>query len=321
MLKRRAVLAAPLLGLANPTGAQAWPSHTVRLLVPFAPGGNTDLVGRLSAQWMSTALGVSVVVENRGGAGGIVGSDAVAKAQPDGSLFLVGSIGSISVAPALERLPYDPLRDLAPVSLLSTNALVLVARKAAPFTSVREVVAAARAQPERLTYGSSGIGGLTHVSMLLLEVLSGVKFTHVPFRSGSQAAQSLVAGDVDLSFANMSDALPLVQGGAAIPLAVSTTSRSAQMPDVPTMQELGFPGFNVVSWNALLAPAATPRPIVDKLSEVARRMVADPEIQRRMAGFGSVAAASTPEDFSSQIRAETVMWAETLRSAGLARPS
>ena len=321
MIKRRALLAAPLLGLTAPARAQNWPDRTVRFLVPFAPGGNTDLVGRLSAQWMTQALGVSVVVENRGGAGGIVGSDAVAKAAPDGSLFLVGSIGSISVAPALERLPYDPQVDLAPVSLLSTNALVLLGRKALPFGSTQDVVAAAKAAPERLTYGSSGIGGLMHVSMLVLEVLAAAKFTHVPFRSGSQAAQSLTSGDIDLMFANMSDALPLVQGGVARAFAVSTAQRSAQMPDVPTMQELGFAGFDVVSWNALFAPAATPRPVVEKLSETARRMVADPDIQRRMAGFGSVAAANTPAEFAAQIRAETAMWGDILKRAGLARPS
>lgn len=322
MPTRRAVLATALLTLAAPAArSQGWPDRPLRFVVPFAPGGNTDLVGRVAAQWLGTALGVSVVVENRAGAGGIVGTDAIAKAPPDGTAFLVGSIGSVSVSSALERLPYDPLKDLAPVSLLSTNALVLLARQDLPFRSVQDVVAAARRDPEKLTYGTSGIGGLSHVSMLVLEVLGGCKFTHVPFRSGSQAAQAFTSGHVDLFFANMSEGLALLQGGAGRAFAVSTAQRSTFVPEVPTMQEVGYAGFDVVSWNALLAPAATPRPVVEKLSEAAQRMARDPEVQRRMASFGSMAASNTPDAFAAQIRQETAMWADILRRAGLARPA
>ena len=309
-------LAAPRLAIAQ----AAWPDRPLRFIVPFAPGGNTDAVGRLAAQFIQDAIGRSVVVENRGGAGGILGVDVVAKAAPDGYTFVVGSIGAITIAPALERMPYDPLKDLAPVSLLNTNPLVLLGKRNLGITTVPALVARAKAEPEKLTYSSSGIGGLTHVSALLFEALSGTKLTHVPYRGGAPAVAALLSGEVDLSFANMSDALPQIRAGAVLPIAVTTPARSTELPDVPTVAEGGLAGFAAESWNGLLAPARTPAPILQRLSQICAAMAQDATVKTRMAGFGSVAVSSTPEQYARMLRDETAQWERTLRAAGLPAP-
>jgi len=319
MNRRRVILSTGGLTLASSVQAQGggWPDRPIRFVVPFAPGGNTDAVGRIAAQYLGEALGRSIVIENRGGAGGIIGSDAVAKAAPDGYTFLVGSIGSITISPAIERMPYDPLKDLAPVSLLNTNPLILVGRKDLGLSSVQDVVARAKQKPESLTYGSSGIGGLMHVSALLFESRSGAKLTHVPYRGGAPAVAALLSGEVDLVFANMSDALPQIKAGSIVPLGVTTTARSPELPDMPTVAESGVPGFATESWNALFAPAATPAAIVTRLSSLCRQMAANPAVRQRMATFGSVALSSTPEEFGRMLREETAQWATTLHGAGL----
>jgi tripartite-type tricarboxylate transporter receptor subunit TctC len=310
-------LAVPAAARAQGHAAGKWPDRPIRFIVPFAPGGNTDAVGRIAAQYLGEALGQSIVVENRGGAGGIIGSDAVAKAAPDGYNFLVGSIGSITISPAIERLPYDPLKDLAPVSLLSTNPLILVGRKDLGLPTVHAVIARAKEKPESLTYGSSGIGGLMHVSALLFQNRSGTRLTHIPYRGGAPAVSALLSREVDLVFANMSDALPQVKEGTIVPLGVTTPARSAELPEVPTVAESGLPGFATESWNGLLAPAATPPAIVNRLSSLWARTATDPVVRQRMASFGSVAVSSTPEEFGRMLRDETTQWATTLREAGL----
>jgi tripartite-type tricarboxylate transporter receptor subunit TctC len=325
MMFRRELMAAGLAGLALPHGAWAqgtWPDRPIRFVVPFPPGGNTDAVGRIAAQYIQEALGGrSVVIENRGGAGGIIGSDYVSKSPPDGYTFLVGSIGSITISPAIERMPYDPLKDLAPVSILNTNPLVLIARKNLGLSSVKELVERAKAKPESLTYGSSGIGGLMHVSALLFDSRSGTRLTHIPYRGGAPAVTALIAGEVDLVFANMSDALPHVQAGAVVPLGVTTAKRSTELPTVPTIMESGVPDYVTESWNGLFAPAGTPVPIVNRMSSICAAMAKDPEVRRRMASFGSVAVSSTPEDYARMLREETEQWATTLKTAGLSRPA
>jgi tripartite-type tricarboxylate transporter receptor subunit TctC len=319
---RRQILVAGFGALALPHVARAqgsWPDRAIRFVVPFPPGGNTDAVGRIAAQYIQEKLGRSVVIENRGGAGGIVGSDVVAKSAPDGYTFLVGSIGSITISPAIEKMPYDPLKDLAPVSILNTNPLILIGRKDLGMSTVQQLVAHAKAKPESLTYGSSGIGGLMHVSALLFESRSGTRLTHVPYRGGAPAVTALLAGEVDLVFANMSDALPHLAAGNLIPLGVTTATRSAELPNVPTITEGGIPDYSTESWNGLLAPAGTPAPIVNRMSSICAEMARDPQVRSRMANFGSVAVSSTPEEYARMLRDETEQWATTLKAAGLSQ--
>jgi tripartite-type tricarboxylate transporter receptor subunit TctC len=319
---RRQILAAGFGALALPHVARAqgsWPERAIRFVVPFPPGGNTDAVGRIAAQYIQEKLGRSVVIENRGGAGGIVGSDVVAKSAPDGYTFLVGSIGSITISPAIEKMPYDPLKDLAPVSILNTNPLILIGRKDLGMSTVQQLVAHAKAKPESLTYGSSGIGGLMHVSALLFESRSGARLTHVPYRGGAPAVTALLAGEVDLVFANMSDALPHLAAGNLIPFGVTTATRSAELPNVPTITEGGIPNYATESWNGLLAPAGTPAPIVNRMSSICAEMARDPQVRSRMANFGSVAVSSTPEEYARMLRDETEQWAATLKAAGLSQ--
>jgi tripartite-type tricarboxylate transporter receptor subunit TctC len=322
-MRRRALFGGmATLSLLPKNGARAqpaWPSYPVRWLVPFPPGGNTDAVARIAAQYFEAALRMPMPIENRGGAGGILGTAVVAKAPPDGYTLLVGSLGALTVSPALEQLPYDPLKDLTPVSLLNTNPLVVIVRRDSPITTLQDLIARARAQPGKLNYGSSGVGGLMHISPLLFQTRIGTELTHVPYRGGAPATSALLSGDIDLIFANMSDALPQVASGSMRALAVTAPARSPQMPDVPTIAECGLDGYAVESWNGLLAPAGTPHAVVERLAAIAAAMAKDPGVQQRMAQIGSLAVANTPQDFAKMLQDETVQWAALLRQAGLAR--
>jgi tripartite-type tricarboxylate transporter receptor subunit TctC len=308
-----------LLTLATPQFASAqdkWPSRPIKLIVPFAAGGNTDAVARIAANYMQNALGVSVVIENRGGAGGIVGTDAVAKAAPDGYTFCVCSIGSITIAPATEQLPYDPLRDIVPISLLNTNPLILLVNPAVKANSVQELIALAKSNPSSLNYSSSGIGGLMYFSAELFKSKSGAPLTHVPYRGGAPATAAVISGEVQLVFTNMSDAVGQLDGGKVRPLAVTTSKRSPSAPNVPTLVEQGIANYHTESWNALFAPRGTPKPIIDRLAQIAADMAKDANVQRQMANFGSVAVANTPEEYARMLRDETKLWADLVKQIG-----
>jgi tripartite-type tricarboxylate transporter receptor subunit TctC len=317
MNEARKLLLAAILACTSAAHAQdRWPSRPIKLMVPFAAGGNTDAVARIAANQMQQALGVAVVVENRGGAGGIVGTDAVAKAAPDGYTFCVCSIGSITIAPATEQLPYDPLNDLIPISLVNTNPLILLVNPAVKAHSVGELIALARASPNGLNYGSSGVGGLMYFSAELFKAKTGTKITHVPYRGGAPATAAVVAGEVQMVFANMSDAIGQLGGGKVRALAVTTTKRSPSAADIPSLAEQGLSGYHTESWNALFAPRGTPRPIVDRLAEIAAGMANDTTVQKQMANFGSVAVANTPQEFARMLHEETALWANLVKEIG-----
>ncbi len=309
--------AVAFLACAAPANAQdKWPSRPIKLMVPFAAGGNTDAVARIAANHIQHALGVGVVIENRGGAGGIVGTDAVAKAAPDGYTLCVCSIGSITISPATEQLPYDPLKDLVPISLLNTNPLILLVNPAVKANSVAELIALARTSPDSLNYGSSGVGGLMYFSAELFKSKTGTRITHVPYRGGAPATAAVVAGEVELVFTNMSDAVGQLGGGKVKTLAVTTTRRSPSAPDVPTLAEQGLAGYHTESWNALFAPKGTPQAVVDRMAQVAAEMAKDATVQKQMANFGSVAVANTPEAFAKMLRDETALWANLVKEIG-----
>ena len=297
----------------------AYPRRLVRLIVPFAPGGNTDVVGRLTANYMQKALNVNVVVENRAGAGGINGTDAVAKAMPDGYTLCICGIGPITVSPATEKLPYDPLKDLAPISLINTNPLILVVNPQVKANSAAELAALSKSLPEGLSYGTVGSGGLMQFAAEIFRVKTGSKFTSVPYRGGALATAAVVTGEVQLAFSNMSDAMGQLAAGTVRPLAITTAQRSPHTPNIPTLMELGLVDYPVESWNALFAPAGTPQPIVDRLAEVMALMAKDEEIQKRMADFGSIAIANSPVEFAKMLREETDQWAKALKAIGLAK--
>jgi tripartite-type tricarboxylate transporter receptor subunit TctC len=307
--------------LAYPLHAMAgdkWPSRPIKLVVPFPAGGNTDAVARLAADYMQTALGgVSIVVENQAGAGGIVGTEAVAKAAPDGYTLCMCSIGPITIAPATQNLRFDPLRDLAPISLVSTNPLVLVVHPSVRVNSAQELIALARAEPDRLNYSSAGIGALTFFTAELFKAKTGIKLTHVAYRGGAQATMAVVAGDVHLTFANMADALGQLEGAKVRALGVTTATRSPAAPNVATLAEQSISGFATESWNALFAPMQTPQPIIDRLAAIASEMAKDVVMQKRMLGFGSVAVANSRDAFDRMLREESAQWASLVKEIGL----
>jgi len=315
-MRRLALTMLATIALAQAAPAQdQWPSRPIKLVVPFAPGGNTDAVARIAADFFQKALGggASVVIDNRGGAGGIIGTDATAKAIPDGYTFCVCSIGSITISPATEQLPYDPLKDLMPISLVNTNPLILLVNPQLKANSVKELIALARSNPSGLNYSSSGIGGLMYFSAELFKAKTGAPITHVPYRGGAPATAAVVSGEVQLTFTNMSDAVGQIAGGTVRPLAVTTAARSPAAPDVPTLAEQGLDGYATESWNALFAPKGTPQPIVDRMAAIAADMAKDPTVQKRMAEFGSVAVANTPEQFAQRLRDETALWANLVK--------
>jgi tripartite-type tricarboxylate transporter receptor subunit TctC len=319
-MKKLILAFAALAALAQPALAQdKWPSRPIKLIVPFAPGGNTDAVGRVTAQQIHQALGVNVIVENRPGAGGIIGSDASAKSAPDGYTFCVCSIGAITIASATEKLPYDPLVDLVPVSLLNTNPLILIVNPQVKANSVAELIALAKSTPGGLNYGSSGVGGLMYFSAELFKSKTAAPITHVPYRGGAPATTALVAGEIHVVFANMSDAVPQLEGGKVRALAVTTSKRSPSAPNVPTLVESGVAGYHTESWNALMAPKGTPQPAIDRMAQIAAAMAKDEAVQKQMANFGSVAVANTPAEFGKMLRDETKLWADLVKQIGPAK--
>ena len=234
----------------------SWPARPITLLVPYAPGGYTDLVARLTARYVENVLGKPVIVDHRVGAGGIVGTQAVVNAPPDGAMFCVCSIGAISIAPfdPNQKVGYDPVADLAPVGVISSIAQVVIVKKELPVKSMAEFMSYAKANPEKLNYGSSGAGGLTHYSVELFKARTGAAAVHVPFKGGGQSTTAVIAGDVDFAFANMTDGLPQVQAGAVRGLAVTSHKRSPYLPELQTVDEAVLPGFVVETWNGIMAP-------------------------------------------------------------------
>ncbi len=288
----------------------AWPARPITFVVPYGAGGYTDLVARLTARYVENALGKPVIVDNRAGAGGIVGTQAVANAAGDGYTFCVCSIGAISIGPfdPNQKVGYDPLRDLTPVGIVSSIAQVVIARKDLPVKTLAELVSYAKANPGKLNYGSSGAGGLTHYSVELFQARSGIKVVHIPFKSGGPSTAAVVSGEVDFAFANMTDGLPQVKGGALRGLAVTSLKRSPYLPDLATVNEAVLPDFVVETWNGIMAPAKAPEPIIGKLSEILIKMADDPEVKEIMARAGADTVKTTPEEYRAQIVREIAQW-------------
>jgi tripartite-type tricarboxylate transporter receptor subunit TctC len=296
--------------------AQSYPTRPVRFISPYAPGGGTDTMARVLAQKLTEALGRQVFVENRPGAGGIVGTELTAKAAPDGYTILLGSKGPLTVNPALyAKLPYDTLRDLTPISLISLVPALLAVHPSLQVKSVKELVARARAHPGELTFSSSGNGGSGHLAGEQFAALAGVKMVHVPYKGTGPATTALLSGEVTLSFGNMIALMPYVQSGRLRALGVTSTKRVSAAPRLPTIAEAGLPGYEYVVWYGVLGPAGIPADIVGRLNAELVKIARQPDMKEKLTGEGGDVVGSSPEEFAAFIRRELVSSAKLVKAA------
>ena len=295
-----------------------YPNRTVRIIVPFAPGGSTDVVARILADKLGTELKQSFVVENRSGAGGNIGADAVAKASPDGYTLLMGTTGVLAINKYLyKEMSFDPERDLVPVSYTSLITNILVVNPQVPAKTVSELVALARAKPGSLTFASSGAGSSTHLSAELFKSMAGVDILHVPYKGSSQAITDLMGGQVTMLFDNAPSSIPFVEQGKLRALAVTTPKRSPALPDVMTMAEAGLPGQESDTMSGVVVPAHTPPPIIELLHHEIGKAMIEPEAAQKLASLGFDTIDTTPEEFSSRIQTEIPKWAKVIQTAGI----
>lgn len=313
-----AALALALGAGANTCLAQNYPDKPVRIVVPFSPGGGSDIVTRAFSLPLSSILGQPVIVDNRPGADGLIGAMMVAKSPPDGHTLLVGTTGPIVISPALKtKMPYEVLRDFIPVTQLITQPIWLVVHPSLPVKTVSEFIALAKARPGELSYGSAGIGNGTHLAAEIFKSLTRVNMLHVPYKGTSPAVTDLIGGHVQVIFSSISVMLPQINDGKLRPLAVGSEKRMTMLPNVPTMAEAGVKGFDASSWYGLFAPAGTPGPIVARLSSEVSKILRGAEIQKLMVAQGAAPVGNTREEFTAHIKAEQVKWREAIRAAGV----
>jgi len=310
--------AVAMVAVAGSAVAQSWPNRSVRMISPFAPGGGADITSRALAQKLTVALGQQVIVDNRGGAGGMLGVDLAAKSPPDGYTLVLGTIGPIAINPSLlSKMPYDPLKDLAPVSQAAVAVNVLVVHPSLPAKSVKELVAIAKARPTDLNYGSSGSGAADHLAGELFNAMVKVKMAHIPYKGGAPAMLDLVSGNVQIVFSTLSTATAAIDGGKVRALAVAGSKRFEGMPDLPTMSEAGLKGFEVNNWYGLFAPAGTAKDIIARANAETVKALAAPDVKKRLMDAGIIATSSSPEGFSNYIRAETAKWGKVIKDANI----
>ena len=295
-----------------------YPVKPVRWVVPFPPGGSADIMGRMIGQDLAKTLGQQVVIENRAGASAIVGSEYVAKSPADGYTLLQANVSQMTIHPSLyPRLPYDPLKDFAPVTVLGIVTSVMVTTPSLPVASVRDLVALAKKRPGQLNFTSSGAGSSTHLTGELLKQRAGIAMTHINYKGSGPALTDVMAGFVEIMFENLPSALPFINANKLKVLAVTGKDRSPVVKSVPTLAESGFPGFDMVSWQALVAPAGTPRAVVDRLNAEVAKVLKTPEMKEKMTGLGTDVVANSPEQFAQYLREETAKWSKIVRDAGI----
>ena len=305
------------LGTVNAV-AQAWPTKPIKIVAPSTPGDAPDVIARMIADKLTPVLGQQVVVENKPGAGGVVGSDAVAKAAPDGYTLIMGNAGSHGINAAVyAKLPYDIQSDFAPVSQVAVAPNVVVINPAVPANTVAEFIAYAKNQPGKLSYASGGNGSSAHMSMELFKSMAGVDIQHIPYKGSSPALTDLVGGQVAIFIGNMPPTVPLIKGGKLRALAVTTKSRSALMPELPTMAEAGLPGYETVAWFGVLAPAGTPPEIVNRLSAAIGKIARSPEMREKLLAMGAEPVGGTPEEFKLVIDRDIAKWKPLAQKVGI----
>jgi tripartite-type tricarboxylate transporter receptor subunit TctC len=318
--RRTVALALGALGavVSAPSPAQSWPLKPVRIVVGFAPGGGTDFVARVIGHRLSEVWGQQVLVENRAGAAGTIGADSVARSTPDGHTLLMGHVNSHAIAPSVyRRLPYDALRDFQMVTYVGYVPNVLTLHPSLPAKSVKELIALVRSRPGQVTFASSGTGSTQHLAGEMFMSLTGTKMVHVPYKGSGQAIQDLVGGHVLLNFDTMPPVLDHIRSGKLRALAVTTPRRAAQLPDVPTLEELGLRGFDMTNWYGVMAPAGTPRAIVNGLSTEINRMLREPGIREKLQSVGTDIGGGTPEEFEAFLRSEIEKYAKLVKAAGV----
>ena len=306
---------AVLLPVAAALAQPAWPTRPVRIVVPYAPGGITDTVTRLSAPKIQEAIGQPVLVENKVGNGGALATEYVAKSPADGYTLLMGSAAPQTLNQFIQKLGYDGLKDFAPVTLINTNPLVLLVNPAVPAQNVKELIALAKAQPGKLNF--AGAGGLTQFSGEIFKFMAGLDMVYVPYKGGAPATAAAVAGDAQVTFANYSDALPQMRGGKLRALGITSGKRFPQSPEVPTIGEAGIPGYAVDSWNGLFAPAGTPAEIVNRISAAVQQGFKDPALRKRMEDIGATPVGDSPEQFRALVQSELQKWGTFVKQTGI----
>lgn len=316
---RQFIIGVSLLGIV-PAGAlnaaQVYPAQPIRFLVPNPPGGASDVIARILGQKLSEALGQQVVVDNRAGGGGTIATEAAARASPDGHTLLLGFIGTLAMAPALLRTPYDPIRDFAPVSLVAASQYLMVAHPSVP-KSLKEFVAYAKSRPGQLNYASAGNGSPSHLAAELFKGASGIHLAHISYKGGGPAATAVMAGEAQLFLGSIPATLPQVRAGRLHGLGVTGSKRLSAAPDIATIAELGYPGFEVTAWHGVLVPARTPPAIVKRLNAEILKALHSPDVAEQMARQGLDTVGSSPAEFAAHLKLEVPKWARVVKEAGI----
>ncbi len=296
--------------------AQSYPSKPVRLIVPFPPGGSNDVVGRMIAAQLSTRLDKPVIVENQGGAGGLIGTEMAARAQPDGYTLLLISV-AYAFIPAIYKLPYDPATAFTPVAILGAGPVVIAVTSKLPVGSLKELIALAKEKPGELNYATAGVGSFQHLASELFKQQAGVDIVHIPFKGGGPAMMDVIAGNTQITIGSLIQTLPQIKAGKLKALGVGSANRIPALPDLPTISEAGVPGYEVTNWWGIVVPAGTPRSVIDRLHKDLTVVVASPETKERFEAEGSEPLSMSPDEFGRFIAAETVKWARVVKDAGI----
>lgn len=308
-----------VLGTASAATTQiaGYPDRPIRLIAPYPPGGGVDIASRAVAQKLTEAWQQQVIVDNRGGAGGNIGVDLAAKSAPDGYTLVMGAAGPIAINVTLySKMPYDPVKDLTPIMLVAPTFYALAVHPGIPAKSVKELVALARAQPGKITFGSSGVGGPPHLAGELLKSLTGTQMVHVPYKGTGPAVTALLGGQISFMFADAIAVLPHVRAGKLRGIAISSAERVPFAPELPTVAESGAPGYEAIGWSGLLAPAGTPRTIIEKINSEVKKILKMPDVQKRLSSDGSLFGENTPEQFGRFIKAEIAKWGKVVKASG-----
>jgi tripartite-type tricarboxylate transporter receptor subunit TctC len=297
--------------------AQNFPTRTIRMIVPFPAGGPNDIIARVVSQRMSQILNQTIIIDNRGGQGGVLGTDLVAKAAPDGYTIALTSLGALAISPSLEKVAYDAAKDLAPVSLVAQVPEMLVVATSVPAKNMQELVALAKSQPGKMNFGSSGPGSLPHLAGELFKLTAKLDLVHVPYRGAAPAVNDLLAQQVQMAFFDLPVLLPQVKAGTIRPIAIGAPQRAASLPDVPTTTEVGMPDLQTENWYGIVAPAKTPPEVIAVLNKAAVDAVKDPQVAEKLASQGAILVGDSPEHFRDYIAAETIRWAKVIKEAGV----